>query len=357
MLDLFSIKKAQLMALDVGTNSVKLVNLKETKKGYQLLNFGIMPLKPDTIVEGSIADPETVGEAIKNLLEMEKIKTKNVVTAVSGTSVVIKKIQLPFMTQGELEDSIHLEAEHYIPFDIEEVNLDFHILTKFVEGEENPEQMEVLLVAVKKENVNEYAELISGLGLKPLIVDVDAFAIENAYDFNYEIEENKIIALVDIGAGMTNINILENGVTTFTRDISFGGNNFNQAIQDELNVGFETAEKLKFGEETDGISLKDVVPLLVSTAEEFSEELQKSFDFFRSTGDYEISKIVLSGGCSKIAGMDKHLSENLGLTTETLDPFKNIIINEKIFDPEYIQYIAPFAAVGLGLALRKLGDR
>jgi type IV pilus assembly protein PilM len=261
------------------------------------------------------------------------------------------------MPYEELEDSIQLEAENYIPFDVEEVNLDFHILTKAEEGAESPEQMEVLLVAVKKEKVNECAGLISGLGLRPLVVDVDVFAIENAYEYNYGMEEGKIVALVDIGAGMTNINILEDGITTFTRDIPFGGNNYNQAIQNEHNLSFETAEKLKLGEEIEGISPQDIVPLLISTTEEFSEEIQKSFDFFRTTGDYEVDKIVLSGGCSRTQGIDRYLSESLGLTTETFNPFKNIVIDEKSFDPEYIQYIAPFAAVGVGLALRKLGDK
>ena len=357
MLDLFSIKKGALMAVDIGTDSIKLVNLKAVKSGYQLLNFGMIPLAPGTIVEGSIVEAEAVNEAIKNLLELEKINVKNVATAVSGASVVIKKIKVPYMSHEELEDSIKFEAEHYIPYDIDEVNLDFHILTKYEEKEEErPEQIEILLVAVKKDKVNEYVNLFSELGLKPLIVDVDVFAIENAYEYNYGIQEGEIVALIDMGAGMTNINILEEGVTTFTRDIYFGGNNYNQAIREEYNISYQLAERLKLGEETEKISTRDIIPLLMASTEEFADEIQKSFDFFKSTGDYRVDKVVLSGGCSKIIDLDKYLTKNLGIVTEIFDAFKNISIDEKSFDPEYIQYIAPFAAVGVGLALRRLGD-
>ena len=222
---MFGSKKKQVIGLDVGTHSIKLVQLRNTGKEWELLNFGIMPLEPEAIVDGAIMDASSIVEAVRNLLEMEKITTRNVVTAVSGTSVIVKKIKLPFMTEEELSESIEWEAEQYIPFDISDVNIDFQILEGgFLPDERDSDQMDVLLVAVKREKIDDYTNLILEAGLNPVIVDVDAFAIENSYELNYGINEEEIVALVDLGAAVMDINILKGGITAFTRDISLGGN-------------------------------------------------------------------------------------------------------------------------------------
>jgi type IV pilus assembly protein PilM len=260
------------------------------------------------------------------------------------------------MSEEELEESIHWEAEQYIPFDIDDVNLDFQILESAEPVEEG--KMEVLLVAVKKDKIDEYISVLIQGGISPVIVDLDAFALQNAYEINYEVVPDKNIALVNVGAGIMNINVLRNGMSTFTRDISIGGNQYTEAIQKELHISTEDAEKAKMGETLADVDAESVRGIVGSINENLAVEIQRSFDFFRATStDQEIDSIILSGGCAKIANLDSFLRERLGIDVEVNDPFQNIIVNEKKFDPQYVQEIGPRAAVAVGLALRKAGDR
>ncbi len=350
-------KKSPVVAIDIGTNSIKLVNLQDKKRGYELLNYGTMPLPPGVIEDGAIVDPDVVIQAIRELLKIEKIGIKNVVTAVSGTSVIIKKIKVPSMSETDLIDAIQFEAGQYIPFDIEDVNLDFIVIDTPPEQRER-DQMDVLLVAVTKEKMNELTTILTRTGLKMAVVDVDVFAIENAFGLNYNIPSNEIIVLMDIGAGVTNINILEYGYSAFTRDIYFGGMKYNEAIMQQLDVDdYETAEKLKLGNETNGHSPSEVYDIINSVTSELSMEVNRALEAFRGSSEVSISKIMLGGGCARMMGLNQALAENLEAQVEIFNPFQKIRYNPKVFDPEYIEYIAPFAAVGVGLALRRFGDR
>lgn len=364
---MFITKNTKAIGLDIGSYSIKLANLEKTKNGFQLMNFGIMPIPPDAIVDGVVERPDSVIEAIRRLVSIEKIKTRHVVTAVSGESVIIKKINLPIMRDDELAESIRLEAEQYIPFDIDDVNIDFQIIRK-IEGnkdiskkrgeeEESEDQMDVILVAVKKDVIAERVRLINDAGLNPVVIDLDVFAIENGYEFNHGFKEAEVIALVDIGASLTNINILEGRVTTFTRDLTIGGNMCTHAIEKGLNVGPDVAENLKMGIETSGISQKDVIPIITSAKERLSQEIAKSFEFYSTAANREIDKIVISGGWATMEGMDRFLSNSLGLPVEIVDPFKNIKINHNKFDPEYIRDIAPIATISIGLSMRRFDDK
>lgn len=354
------------VGLDVGTHSIKLVRLKKGKKGFELLNFGIMPLPPETIVDETIEKPEVVTEAIKNLFKMEKIKTKEVVTAISGQSLVIKKINVPKMTEDELAESIRVEAEQYLPFAIEDVNVDFQIIKEIIpeksekkeeEGEPPKATMDVLLVAARKELIENRNKPILDAGLKPVIVDLDVFAIENGYELSYGVPHGEVVALVDMGATFTNVNILVDGVTEVTRDIPGGGNRINHELQKNFNTDHEGAERLKMGIGLDGISEKDVANTITTVLGELSHEINKMFhDFIKST-EKNINRVILSGGCAKLTGIEKILTENFDIPTEIIAPYKNIKINPKIFDPQYIQDMAPLAAIGIGLAMRRLGDK
>ncbi len=363
---MFVTKNTEVIGLDIGAYSIKLARLKKTRKGFELMNFGIMPTPPDAIVDGVIEKPEDITEAIRKLVSSEKVKIKHLVTAVSGESVIIKKINVPIMTDDELAESIPLEAEQYIPFDIDDVNIDFQIIRKIqlTEGpkeaglEEEPEdQMDVILVAVKKDIIAERVSLINGAGLDSVVIDLDVFAIENEYEFNYGFQEGEVIALVDIGASFTNINILEGMVTSFTRDLTIGGDVCTRAIQNELNVGPEVAENLKMGIEADGVSHKDVIPMITAATEGLSQEIAKSFEFYSTAANREIDKVVLSGGWAAMEGINKFLSNSLGLPVEIVDSFKNIKVNYNMFDPEYIKDMAPIAATSIGLAMRRFDDR
>ncbi len=349
-------KKKDAVGIDIGSSSVKLVELKETKRGYQLKNFGVAPLTAEAIVDGAIMDSGAIADAISSLITNLKVKVKDVVASVSGHSVIIKKINLPIMTDDELAESIQWEAEQFIPFDINDVNLDFQIMTGSASEEQG--QMEVLLVAVKKDMINDYITLFNQVGLTPVVVDVDSFAIENMFEVNYQIEEGEVITLINIGASMMNINILKSGVSAFTRDISMGGNQFTEELQKQFSVSYEDAETLKLGEDIAGISRADVDNIMRRVSDSVANEIQRSLNFFAATSATDqITRIYVCGGCSKVNGFTDTLEDKVGIPVEFLNPFNNITVNERYFDPDYIREIAPLAAVGVGLALRRARDK
>ena len=203
-------KKKDVIGLDIGCSSIKLVELRVDKKGYKLQNLAVSPLPPEAIVDGALMDSVTIIDAIRNVIADSKTKTRDIVTSVSGHSVIVKKISLPFMTEAELEESIPWEAERYIPFDINDVNIDFQI---FGAAPENPEVMDVVLVAAKKDIINDYVSIIMEAGLNPVIIDTDSFALENMLAINYDLAKEETVAIVNVGASVTNINI----VSSFAR--------------------------------------------------------------------------------------------------------------------------------------------
>lgn len=348
-------KKKNVIGLDIGSSSIKLVELSEGKTGYRLQSLGISPLPPEAIVDGALMDSVTVIDAIKELIKSAKTRTKDVVTSVSGHSVIVKKVTLPFMSKEELEESIKWEAERYIPFDINDVNLDFQILGT---ASENPEVMDVLLVAAKKDIINDYVSVIIEAGLNPVIIDVDAFALENMFAINYEMGMDETIAMADVGASITNINILKNNTSAFTRDIFKGGNYITEEIQRQLHIDYEEAEKIKIGSKLEATSQPMIQDILQAASETLALEIANSLEFFQSTTTYEkVSKIYLSGGGSKIKDFDTILQQQTGIPVEIVNPFKKIEYNEKSFDIEYLREIGPMMAVGVGLATRKVGDK
>jgi len=348
-------RKKGVIGLDIGSSSIKLVELGESKNIYKLQSLGIAPLPPEAIVDGALMDSVTIIDTIRELIANTKAKTKDVITSVSGHSVIVKKITLPLMSDSELEESIQWEAERYIPFDINEVNIDFQI---FGSSSENPEVMDVVLVAAKKDIINDYVSVIIESGLNPVIIDVDSFAIENMLSVNYEMEKDETVAMANVGASITNINILKNNMTAFTRDIFKGGNQITEEIQRQLHIDYEEAEKIKVGSKIDATSQSIIQEVLKSASESLAIEIGNSIEFFQSTTTYEkISKLYLSGGGSKIKDFDIVLQQQIGIPVEIVNPFKKIEYSEKNFDLEYLREIGPMMAVGVGLATRKVGDR
>ncbi len=343
------------IGLDIGSSYVKTVKLKESKGSYELELFDIHPLPPELIVDGSIIDSLRLVDSIKEMVKKVGIKTRDVVISISGhSSVIIKRISLPEMSEEELSESIKFEAEQYVPFDIEDVNLDFQIIGP----KEEPGQMDVILVAVKKDIINEYIAVVKEAGLNPIIVDIDSFALENMYGTNYEIEPEKNIALLNIGASTINMSILKGGISVFTRDSSLGGNLHVEALQREFNISYENAERLKRGEPIENINPEDAAAVVASASEEILSEIVRSFDYYRSTTTLheDISEVVLSGGCALLKDFPVMIAERSGIETRVAEPFRNIKIPKK-FDRTYIEEMAPIMAVAVGLALRKQGDR
>ncbi|HIE65429.1 MAG: type IV pilus assembly protein PilM [Nitrospira sp.] len=347
-------RKKEIVALDIGSGAIKLVQLKKLAQGYQLQKFGVKALDPELIVDGTVMDSGQVVDVIKELLEEQSVQAKDVALSVSGHSVIVKKINVPMMTEEELEESIKWEAEQYIPFDINDVNIDFHILGES-ESEEAKDQMGVLLVAVKRERLTEYTTLVTETDLNPVIVDVDAFTLENMYGVNYDSREDEIVSLVNIGASVMNITILRGGTFAFTRDISIGGNRYSEAIQREFNVNYEQAERAKRGEAVDGVDPDALLNMINGLNEKISTEVMRSFEYYKTTSSSEtIDRILVSGGSAKLPNLLAHLAEKLGVEVEMADPFKNIEIPEDLFDRKFVQEMAPMSAVGVGLALRRL---
>jgi type IV pilus assembly protein PilM len=337
------------IGLDIGSSYLKVVQLKDIKGGYELELFDILPLPPELIVDGSIIDSLRLVDFLKELVKKAKIKAKDAVISLAGhSSVIIKRVSLPEMSEEELSESIKFEAEQYIPFDIEDVNLDFQILGP----KEEAGQMDVMLVAVKKEIINEYLSVVKEAGLNPVIVDVNSFALENIYEINYEIEPNKDIAIVNIGASTINMNILKGGISVFTRDSAVGSNLHTEALQREFNLTYETAERLKKGEPVENMSPQDVFSVMDLASEEIIGEVNRSLEYFHE----DINEVILSGGCALVKDFPKLLAEKIGIEVKVMEPLKNIKIPKR-FDITYIEEMVPMAAVAAGLALRRPGDR
>ena len=348
-------KKKEVIGLDIGSSSIKMVELKEDKNGYKLQNLAISPLPTEAIVDGALMDSATIIDTIRDVIAASKTKSKDVVTSVSGHSVIVKKISLPFMTEAELEESIQWEAERYIPFDINDVNIDFQI---FGATQENPEVMDVVLVAAKKDIINDYVSVIMESGLNPVIIDLDSFALENMLAINYEMGDGETVAVANVGATVTNINIIKNNTSAFTRDIFKGGNQMTEEIQRQLHVDHEEAEKIKVGTKVDLSSQPIIQSVLKTASESLAVEIGNSLDFFQSTTAYEkIGRLYLSGGGSKIKDFDIIVQQQIGIPVEVVNPFKKIDYSGRDFDLEYLREIGPIMAVGVGLASRKVGDR
>jgi len=347
------------LGLDIGSSSVKMVLLKESKRGYELQHFGIAPIPPEAIVDGALMNSTAIVQAIQELVAAQKIKHKEVALGVAGHSVIIKKIQLPVMTQDELDEAIQWEAEQYIPFDINDVNVDCQILSQPADGNGT---MDVLLVAVKKDMINDYTSVVAEAGLVPTVVDVDAFAVQNAYEAAYGIPLDETVVLINCGAAVVNINILANGITSFTRDITLGGNLFTEEIQKQLGVSHDEAEALKVGGsaggDADAVVPQEVERVIHAVAEQMAGEIQRSLDFYAATAaDGRISRVYLSGGTARIPALQRTIAQRCGVPVEILNPFRNIEIDHRRFDPGYILDVAPMAAVAVGLGLRKPDDK
>jgi type IV pilus assembly protein PilM len=346
-------KPKSVVGLDIGSSAVKAVELRPSGKGgFRIAAIASEPLPQDSIVDGAIIDGGAVADALKRLFSQKGFRAREVVASLSGNAVIVKKITLPVMTEQELADSIHWEAEQYIPFDIQDVNLDYQMMSG---GADDRGGMDVLLVAAKKDKIAEYTNVIAAAGRQPVVVDVDAFALQNAYEANYGIPAG-VTVLLNAGASAININIVDSGQSLFTRDVSLGGNAYTEAVQRELNLPFEVAERAKKGIPVDGHSFDDVRPVLHAVTENVLLEIQKTFDFYRaSAASDHIDRIVLSGGASAVDGFAEALAERFAVPVERFDPFRQVVFGGAM--TEATIDLGATTGVAVGLALRKAGDR
>lgn len=343
------------IGLDIGSSSVKAVQLKKGKRGLELQAFGVEPLMPQTIVEGTIMDHGAVVDGIRSLWSRLKLKGKEVAIAIAGHSVIIKKIAVPAMTSAELEEQIPYEAEHHIPFAKHDVEIDYEVVTAQNAGG----QMELILVAAKKEVVYDYVGVVREAGLSPMVVDVAAFSTQNAFEVNYDLGPGDTAVLVNVGAAISNINIIRGNTSLFTRDVTIGGNAFTEEIQKQLNVSQDEAEAYKVGGSYDehGVVPQEVERIIEGVADVMAGEFQRSLDFFLATAtDTTVSKICLAGGTAKVTSLHRAIERRSRLSVEVLDAWRRVAVDPKL-DAAYLGAHSPEAMVGLGLALRAPGDK
>jgi type IV pilus assembly protein PilM len=380
----FLSKKSPLVAIDIGSSSIKLVQLREFEKNcHELTHFGIMPLADEWIVEGAVKKPDLVAKALKDLIKAEKIQSHYAVSAVAGEAVFIKKIKVPVMSEEDFSAKILYEAEHHIPFDIDDVALDFQILgaigadekeesknfgqIKFwCESQSNGEQkenseninheremMEVLLVAVQKNIIDERTNILLEAGLKPAIIDLDVFALMNAARRTNDLSSMGTIALVDLGDSFTRINIIQDGAMSYTRDIPLGGGYLTNVLMSKLKVPFDQVLAIKRGKFSPDIKEKEVIETIVQVHNKVLNEIQKYFEYFSTLSNHQIRKVLLCGGGSMIRGLEGFFSDYLKVPVETLDPMHGIKVNPKDFNQSLVDEMSGLYAVALGLATRR----
>ena len=347
--------KKSMVGVDIGSSSVKAVELQGKNNDFQLVSLGYEGLQPDSIVDGQIMELNSVSNAIGNIFNEHKIKTTKVAAGVNGHSVIVKNIVLPQMTEDELRESFAWHAEEHIPFDISDVNLDYHVTGSSADA------IHVLMAACKRDKIANVKQAIQLAGKQPAVIDVDAFALQNCYELNYDPQPGQVVALLNIGASTTNINILNGARSVFTRDATFGGNQYTSLLQKELGLTFDQAERVKRGMPMpEGSEHREIEPILDTVSDILALEIQKTMDFYRATvedGESAVQKILVSGGGSKLKGLVEFLAKRFEIPTEVFDPFRKIRVDSRGFDPEYMREIVPEMAIAVGLALRGVDAR
>jgi type IV pilus assembly protein PilM len=342
--------KKNLVGLDIGSSSVKAVELTKKGNGLQLLSLGFENLQTDTIVDGQIMELNNVSNVIANIFNEHQIRTARVAAGVSGHSVIVKNIVLPAMSEEELQESFSWHAEEHIPFDIADVNLDYELTSK------SSESLHVLMAACKSDKIANVKQAIQLAGKQPVIIDVDAFALQNCYEVNYQPKPGEVVALLNIGAATMNINILNGSRSVFARDASVGGSQYTSLLQKELGLSFEQAEGVKRGMALpEGVEARPIQPIIETVSDILALEVRKTMDFYRATaseGETAIQKILLAGGGSKLPGLSDYLARRFEIPVEVFNPFRQIEVDAKKFDPDYMREIVPEMAVAVGLALR-----
>jgi type IV pilus assembly protein PilM len=344
-------KKKSVAGLDIGTSSVKMVELSGKANSLNLVGLGYQNLPDDTIIDGQIMEMNAVSDAIKSVCTNNNLNASGVVTGVSGHSVIIKNIVLPPMSEEELEESIDWHAEEHVPYDLADVSLDFQITGT------TSDSTQVLIAACKRERIESLRQAIQFAGKEPVVIDVDTFALQNCYELNYEPDDSQVVTLLNIGASTMNVNIVKGTRSLFTRDINVGGSQFTDALQRSLGLNYQQAEAVKRGaaHSVGEVDEKAIEPLMHNVTEIVAMEIQKTFDFYRATAEDTqtvVQKILISGGGSKLQGFAQDLSLRLELPVEVLNPFRNIKVDSRKFDPAYISDIMPEMAVAVGLAIR-----
>jgi len=344
-------KKKSSVGLDIGSSAIKLAELEEAPDGMTLVKFGIAELLSEAIVDGEIMDRQAVVDTIRNLTEAKAIKNKRVATAVSGRAVIVKKILMDRLSEEDAREAIYWEAEQHVPYDVNDVVLDFQILKTDV----GPKQMQVLLVAAKKEMVNVHAELIKEAGLLPELIDVDAFAVQNALEANYDFTPEDVVTFVNMGAERTNVSIVKDGIPHFTKDLSLGGHTVAEALQREYGLSHDEALKALKGESEGTYNIPQFVQV---ACDDLVVTLDRALAYLKTSNEAEgLTKIFISGGGSHLQGLKELLVNKFNVPTEIANPVSRLNYDSSLFEAGDPSKEAPVLTVAIGLALRKAGTQ
>jgi len=354
-MDLGSAFRAPTVGLDIGTSAVKAVVLRKQRGGWSLVAAGETPLA-DGHEETGAPEPTAVSGAVEQLLGSLKQRRARVAAALSGHAVIVKRLSLPVMTDEELNEAIPWEAEQYIPFDLSEVQLDYQIVSPPADAAQST--VDVLLVAAKKDRIDDRAGVIEQAGRKPVVLDIEAFALANAYQMNYPERTDPLTALLHVGRSVTIVCLLERGEPVFTRDISIGGQVHLDGLLRDLGatgVDETAARRILAGQYPDDVSPEQVAGVLRDASAQLVLEVRKTIDFFRATAPIErLSRIVLSGGAWQAVGLVDLLASEFGAPVDVFDPFRKVTRTSRTLGGDVA---GPAYAVAVGLAMRQEGDR
>lgn len=343
----------QVVGLDIGSSSIKMVELKATGRTFKMTNFGMTAIPEGLVEGGEITDPSALSQIIMALHKELGLKTKSVCTGMFGGAVIVKKISMPRIDPKLISEQIQWEAEQYIPFDLSEVNLDYHLLPNRASSAET---MDILLVAAKHDYIIRYFEAIEIAGLKCAMIDVNGFALANCFEINYGVR-NETTALINIGAGVTNLVVVDRGGVIFCRDIPIGGSIYNMEISRELGVSNQEAEELKIGYSQTQKSPAELANVISATNDTICEEIKDSFNFYeQSNNGSPVSNIFISGGSMKIPNLVEAIATATGLNCQIMNPLQKISYNKKNFSDQFVSEVVPFLPCVLGLGARKIGD-
>jgi type IV pilus assembly protein PilM len=338
-----------LVGVDIGSSSIKVCQLKDSRKGLELIRLGFADLPPQTIVDGHVMNSGAVVESLARIFTDQKIKSRDVAMSVSGQSVIIRKITVPMMTPAELAEQIQWEAEQHIPFDIKDVQIDYEVLRKRPEAG----QMDLLLVAAKKDEIQDYAQLARDAKLRPQCVDIDAFTIQNIFEFSRGLPPEQTLAIINVGASLSTMNIVSRGISTFTRDIANGGSFISDEIRKRLSISFEQAEAFKCGRPEAGPPPPQLGQIVESVVDTIAGEIQRSLDFFMATsGEAEIVRIFLTGGTAKLPLLAQAVERRARVAVEVFSPLEKVMVDSSI-DTNALVALGPQLSVAMGLAMRK----
>ncbi|MCK5888692.1 MAG: pilus assembly protein PilM [Methylococcales bacterium] len=347
----FNRKKTAVLGIDISTVAIKVLELSRSGGQYRVESYSVAPLPQDVIADNTITDIDAIANALRVAVKQSGSKIQQVCVAVAAASVMTKIIAMPAaLSEDEMEDQILVEADQYVPYPLDEINLDFEI-----QGEtlENPGMVDVLLVASRRENIEDRVEALANAGLKAAIIDVEVFAIENAFSVLAEqlsdIDESKVVAIVDIGATMTNMNIIQNSRTVYTREQSFGGKQLTEEIQNQYGLSFGEAGLAK---KQGGLPDNYITDVLEPFKQAAVQQISRSIQFFTSSNEgVDVDNIVLAGGCASIAGLDKLVEKELGITTYVANPFLKMSLSKRV-KQKSLSNDAPAMMTACGLALR-----